>query len=110
MDHRGDRSGRTGSGAGMKDGPRALGLGQRPNHLGGARPEAPGPRPVRIAVLVSGHGTNLQSILDACARGEISGRVVVVASTTATAYAPVRARQAGRPAGRVAPPAVSPSA
>ena len=87
----------------MKGGPRASGLGQRPNNLVGARPEAPGPRPVRIAVLVSGHGTNLQSILDACARGEISGRVVVVASTTATAYALVRARQAGVPAVVLAP-------
>ncbi|OLD59486.1 MAG: phosphoribosylglycinamide formyltransferase [Armatimonadetes bacterium 13_1_40CM_3_65_7] len=59
--------------------------------------------PVRIGVLVSGHGTNLQSILDGCARGEIPGRVVVVASTTAKAYALVRARQAAVPAVVLAP-------
>jgi len=58
---------------------------------------------IGIGVLVSGGGTNLQAILDACARGEIPGRVVVVASTTAKAYALVRTRQAGVPAVVLAP-------
>src|SRR2546430_16903979 len=53
---------------------------------------------VPIGVLVSGHGTNLQAILDACARGEILGRVAVVVSSNPKAYALERARRAGIPA------------
>ncbi len=87
----------------MNDGPRASGLGQQTNHLVGTEPGARSPKPVRIGVLVSGSGTNLQAILDACARGEIPGRVVVVASSTAKAYALVRAGQAGIPAVVLAP-------
>ena len=53
----------------------------------------------RIAVLVSGGGTNLQAILDASARGEIpSGEVTLVISDRAGAYALERARKAGVPA------------
>ena len=52
----------------------------------------------RIAVLVSGGGTNLQAILDAGARGEIpAGEVVVVISDRAGAYALERAAKAGIP-------------
>ena len=52
----------------------------------------------RIAVLVSGGGTNLQAILDASARGEIpDGEVVVVISDRAGAYALERAAKAGIP-------------
>ena len=32
----------------------------------------------RIVVLASGHGTNLQAIIDACGAGEIDGSVVAV--------------------------------
>lgn len=53
---------------------------------------------VRIGVLVSGNGTNLQAILDACARREIPGRVAVVVSSNPKAYALERARHAGIPA------------
>ncbi|MBR3272026.1 MAG: phosphoribosylglycinamide formyltransferase [Clostridia bacterium] len=50
----------------------------------------------RVAVLVSGGGTNLQAILDASARGEIPhGEVVLVVSNKADAYALTRARNAG---------------
>ena len=50
----------------------------------------------RIAVLVSGGGTNLQAILDAQARGEISsGQVTLVISDRPGAYALERARKAG---------------
>ena len=50
----------------------------------------------RIAVLVSGGGTNLQAILDAQERGEIvSGRVTLVISDRPGAYALERARKAG---------------
>ena len=52
----------------------------------------------RIAVLVSGGGTNLQAILDAGARGEIpDGEVVMVISDRAGAYALERAAKAGIP-------------
>ena len=52
----------------------------------------------RIAVLVSGGGTNLQAILDAGTRGEIpDGEVVVVISDRAGAYALERAAKAGIP-------------
>ncbi|HID73549.1 MAG TPA: phosphoribosylglycinamide formyltransferase, partial [Thermoplasmata archaeon] len=33
---------------------------------------------IRIAVLASGSGTDLQSVIDACEAGRIDGRVVVV--------------------------------
>lgn len=50
----------------------------------------------RVAVLVSGGGTNLQAILNASARGEIPhGEVVLVVSNKAEAYALTRARSAG---------------
>jgi len=58
---------------------------------------------VRIGVLVSGHGTNLQAILDACARGEILGRVAVVVSSNPKADALERARRAGIPAVALTP-------
>lgn len=49
----------------------------------------------RIAVLVSGGGTNLQALLDASQQGHIDGRVVKVVSSREGAYALERARQAG---------------
>src|SRR5437867_9295680 len=52
-----------------------------------------------IAVLVSGRGTNLQAILDACASGAIDASVVFVASNRAGVPALVRADRAGVPHG-----------
>jgi len=49
----------------------------------------------RLAVFVSGSGTNLQSIIDNCARGYIPGRVVLVISNRSDAYGLERARKAG---------------
>lgn len=50
----------------------------------------------RVAVLVSGGGTNLQAILDAQKSGKISsGEVVLVISDHADAYALTRAENAG---------------
>lgn len=50
----------------------------------------------RIAVLVSGGGTNLQALIDAQSRGELGGgRIVAVVSTKAGAYALERAARAG---------------
>ena len=52
----------------------------------------------RVAVLVSGGGTNLQAILDAQARGEIPhGEITLVISDRAGAYALERAKNAGIP-------------
>ena len=50
---------------------------------------------IRIAVLASGGGTNVQSLLDACAAGRIPGRVAVVLSNVPGALALERARAAG---------------
>ena len=50
----------------------------------------------RIAVLVSGGGTNLQALIDAEARGELgNGQIVAVISSKAGAYALERAANAG---------------
>ena len=55
-------------------------------------------RKARVAVLVSGGGTNLQAIIDAQAAGLItSGEVVLVVSNVRSAYALTRAGQAGIP-------------
>ena len=52
----------------------------------------------RVAVLVSGGGTNLQAILDAQKSGVItSGRVALVIANRADAYALERAKAAGVP-------------
>ena len=49
----------------------------------------------RIAVLISGRGSNLQAILDASADGRIDAAVVVVVSNRAQAAGLARAREAG---------------
>jgi formyltetrahydrofolate-dependent phosphoribosylglycinamide formyltransferase len=49
----------------------------------------------RLAVLISGNGSNLQATLDACASGELPASVVSVISNKADAYGLVRARNAG---------------
>ena len=52
----------------------------------------------RIAVLVSGGGTNLQALIDAQGRGEIvNGSIAAVVSSSPDAYALERAKQAGIP-------------
>lgn len=50
----------------------------------------------RIAVLVSGGGTNLQALIDAQGRGELpDGEIVLVVSNNPDAYALTRAKNAG---------------
>ena len=50
----------------------------------------------RIAVLVSGGGTNLQALIDAPGRGEIpDGEIALVVSNNPNAYALERAKKAG---------------
>ena len=52
----------------------------------------------RIAVLVSGGGTNLQALIDAQGRGEIvNGSITAVISSSPEAYALERAKKAGIP-------------
>ena len=54
--------------------------------------------PKRIAVLVSGGGTNLQALIDAQGRGEIvGGELSLVISSNPSAYALERAEKAGIP-------------
>jgi phosphoribosylglycinamide formyltransferase-1 len=50
---------------------------------------------LRIGILASGGGTNLQAIIDSCERGEIDGDVVVVISNVFNAFALDRARKHG---------------
>lgn len=59
---------------------------------------------LRLAVLVSGSGSNLQAILDAASSGRLDAQVVVVLSDTRDAFALERARRAGVPAEVVEPP------
>ena len=52
-----------------------------------------------IAVFVSGGGTNLQALIDAQARGEITGgKIALVVSSSPKAYALERAERADIPA------------
>ncbi len=50
---------------------------------------------VKIAVFVSGSGTNLQSIIDACEKKEINGEIVLVVSSKKDAYGLERAKNHG---------------
>lgn len=58
---------------------------------------------LRIAVLASGRGSNLQAIIDAIASGELDARVVGVFSDRVSASALARARGAGLHAQAVRP-------
>ncbi|MEK6545744.1 MAG: phosphoribosylglycinamide formyltransferase [Nitrospinota bacterium] len=49
--------------------------------------------PLKIAVLVSGRGSNLQAIIDAIERGEIYGKIEVVITNKNDAYALERAKR-----------------
>lgn len=51
-----------------------------------------------LVVMLSGHGSNLQAILDACASGELPARVAAVVSNKSAAFGLERARRAGIPA------------
>ena len=53
---------------------------------------------LRLGILASGRGSNLQSIMDAAAAGKIGAEVVVVISDNKDAFALERARRAGIPA------------
>jgi len=55
-------------------------------------------RPKRLVVLVSGSGSNLQAIIDACADDRLPAEVVAVVSNKADVFALQRADAAGVPA------------
>ncbi|HSW95700.1 MAG TPA: phosphoribosylglycinamide formyltransferase [Patescibacteria group bacterium] len=61
---------------------------------------------LRVGVCVSGRGTNLQAILDACRDGRLDARVVYVGSSRKSAPALERAKAAGVPA-EAFPPAAN---
>ncbi len=52
---------------------------------------------MKLGVLVSGSGSNLQALLDACARPGFPAEVAVVVSNVPTAFALERAKKAGVP-------------
>lgn len=54
-------------------------------------------RPVTIAVLISGGGTNLQSIIDAIEAKRLDAKIALVLSNKADAYGLVRAKNHGLP-------------
>lgn len=56
------------------------------------------PAPRSLVVLISGNGSNLQAILDACKTGFLPARVAAVISNKGSAYGLERARLAGVPA------------
>ena len=58
---------------------------------------------LRIGVLGSGKGSNCEAIFQACERGEIAGRVVVVISDNPGAFILERARKRGIPVKVVGP-------
>ncbi|TAI93547.1 phosphoribosylglycinamide formyltransferase [Pectobacterium versatile] len=47
-----------------------------------------------IVVLISGHGSNLQALIDACKNGRLKGKIVAVFSNNAEAYGLERAQNA----------------
>ena len=52
---------------------------------------------LRIGAFVSGGGSNLQAIMDACASGDLAGDIVFVGSDNEAAYGLERARKSGIP-------------
>jgi phosphoribosylglycinamide formyltransferase-1 len=63
-----------------------------------ARKENGMPDKRRLVVLISGSGTNLQAILDACREGSLPAQVAAVVSNKSDAFGLERARRAGVPA------------
>jgi len=67
----------------------------RPVQNSSGLPGGPEPGAARLAVLISGYGSNLQAILDACRSRELPARVVAVVSDKPDVYGLERARSAG---------------
>ena len=62
------------------------------------QPTTSSQQPATIVVLISGNGSNLQAILDACASGELDAHVVAVISNKRDAFGLERAKSANIPA------------
>ena len=60
--------------------------------------ESPARRKLRLAVLISGGGTNLQAMIDRCAAGTLSAEIVVVVSDRPGVFGLERAQRADIPA------------
>jgi phosphoribosylglycinamide formyltransferase 1 len=54
-------------------------------------------KPLPVGVLISGRGTNLQALIDACATPGFPARIAIVLSNKADAYGLTRAETAGIP-------------
>ena len=52
-------------------------------------------RKIRISVMISGGGTNLQALIDACAKPDFPAQISLVVSNKAGAYGLERAKKAG---------------
>lgn len=57
----------------------------------------PGAKTIKLAVLISGSGSNLQALIDACAASDYPAEIAVVISNKAGAYGLERAESAGIP-------------
>lgn len=57
----------------------------------------------RLVVLISGSGSNLQALIDACSAQTLNAEIVAVFSNKADAYGLLRAQQAGIPALALSP-------
>lgn len=53
--------------------------------------------PLKVGVLISGRGTNLQALIDACARSDFPASIALVVSNKPDAYGLTRAADAGIP-------------
>ena len=51
--------------------------------------------PLALVVLISGNGSNLQAIIDACASGQINAKIKAVISNRTDAYGLERAARSG---------------
>ena len=60
---------------------------------GGGCPPPPETRPARVAVLLSGRGSNFVALADGCARGEVPAEIVLVLSDRPDAPGLARARE-----------------
>ncbi|HET6726029.1 MAG TPA: phosphoribosylglycinamide formyltransferase [Gammaproteobacteria bacterium] len=65
---------------------------------------------LRLVVMISGNGSNLQAIMDAVGRGDLSAEIAGVISDQADAFGLERARKAGLSTCVVAPGAYAPRA
>ena len=83
--------------------PHGPGLGDRPHRRGRGRAlreawaRAHERERARVAVLLSGRGSNFVALAEACARGEVPAEIVLVVSNKADAPGLERARERGHP-------------